>query len=43
MPPRRSKNSNRQSLPILELPLPTPPPDDVEWIKAYRRWLGEGS
>jgi len=44
MPPRRSKNSNPQSLPILELPLPPPPPPDgAEWIEAYRRWLGEGS
>jgi len=34
---------NRQSLHILELPLPTPPQDGVEWIEAYRRWLGEGS
>jgi hypothetical protein len=38
---RRARN--RQSLPILELPLPTPRPDGVEWIEAYRRWLGEGS
>jgi len=33
MPPRRSKNSNRQSLPILELPLPTPPPDGAAWSR----------
>lgn len=32
----------RQSLPILDLPLPTPPPDGAEWIEAYRQWLGEG-
>ena len=38
---RRARN--RQSLPILELPLPTPPPDGAEWIEACRRWLGEGS
>ena len=38
---RRARN--RQSLPILELPLPTPPPDGAGWIEAYRRWLGEGS
>jgi hypothetical protein len=28
----------RQSLPIIDLPLPTPPPDGAEWIGAYRRW-----
>ena len=27
-----------QSLPILDLPLPTPPPDGAEWIEAYRQW-----
>ena len=31
----------RQSLPILDLPLPTPPPAGAEWIEAYRRWPGE--
>jgi hypothetical protein len=31
----------RQSLPILDLPLPTPPPRGAEWIEAYRRWLNE--
>jgi hypothetical protein len=29
---------SRQSLPILDLPLPTPPPDGAEWIEAYRQW-----
>lgn len=29
----------RQTIPILELPLPTPPPDGAEWIEAYRYWL----
>lgn len=33
---RRGKN--RQRVPILELPLPDPPPRGVEWIAAYRRW-----
>ena len=28
----------RQSLSILDLPLPTPPPVGAEWIEAYRRW-----
>ena len=34
---RRGKN--RQSVPILELPLPTPLPVGAEWINAYRRWV----
>lgn len=32
----------RQSLPIIDLPLPTPLPDGAEWIEAYRRWRAEG-
>jgi hypothetical protein len=30
---------HRQSIPILDLPLPTPPPKGAEWIEAYRRWV----
>ena len=37
-----SRGRSRQSLPILELPLPTPPPAGWEWIEAYRRFIGEG-
>jgi hypothetical protein len=33
---RRGKT--RQKIPILDLPLPTPPPAGVEWIVAYRHW-----
>lgn len=29
----------RQTLSILELPLPDPPPDGWEWIEAYRLWM----
>jgi hypothetical protein len=29
----------RQRVPILDLPLPTPPPGGAEWIEAYRHWL----
>ena len=29
----------KQRIPILDLPLPTPPPDGAEWIDAYRHWL----
>jgi hypothetical protein len=28
----------RQSLPIIDLPLPMPPPDGAELIEAYRCW-----
>ena len=31
----------RQTLPILDLPLPTPLPDGAEWIAAYRHWRGK--
>jgi len=30
----------RQTLPILDLPLPRPEPEGCEWIEAYRYWLG---
>jgi len=36
-----SRGRSRQSLPILDLPLPTPPPTGAEWIEAYRQWRGE--
>ena len=32
---------HRQQVPILDLPLPTPPPAGAEWIEAYRHWCGE--
>jgi hypothetical protein len=32
----------RQTVPILDLPLPSPPPAGAEWIDAYRHWLGGG-
>lgn len=32
------RGTHRQAIPILELPLPTPPPAGAEWIEAYRRW-----
>jgi hypothetical protein len=32
------RGRNRQALPILDLPLPTPSPPGAEWIEAYRRW-----
>ena len=33
---RRGKH--RQTVPILDLPLPKPAPEGSEWIEAYRRW-----
>jgi Calcium binding len=30
----------RQTVPILDLPLPSPPPAGAEWIDAYRHWAG---
>jgi len=32
------RGKTRQALPILDLPLPSPPPGGAEWIEAYRRW-----
>jgi len=32
------RGRTRQPLPILDLPLPSPPPGGAEWIEAYRRW-----
>jgi len=29
----------RQKVPLLDLPLPSPPPAGSEWIAAYRHWL----
>ena len=33
-----SRGRARQRVPILDLPLPSPPPKGADWIKAYRRW-----
>lgn len=35
-----SRGELRQAIPIVDLPLPTSPPEGAEWIEAYRRWLG---
>jgi uncharacterized protein (UPF0262 family) len=32
------RGGQKQKLPILELPLPTPRPTGSEWIDAYRHW-----
>jgi hypothetical protein len=30
----------RQAIPLMDLPLPSPPPEGADWIEAYRRWVG---
>ena len=35
-----TRGPDRQRIDILDLPLPTPPPDGAEWIDAYRHWVG---
>jgi hypothetical protein len=32
------RDAHKQAIPILDLPLPDPTPDGVEWIDAYSRW-----
>jgi hypothetical protein len=32
------RGAKRQKVPMLELPLPSPPPKGAEWIAAYRHW-----
>lgn len=32
----------RQTVPLLDLPLPSPRPPGSEWIAAYRHWLRGG-
>ena len=36
------RGRDRQSVPILDLPLPKPLPEGADWIEAYRLWLGPG-
>jgi hypothetical protein len=33
-----TRGAATQRIAILELPLPSPPPEGSEWIDAYRRW-----
>ncbi len=32
------RGRTRQRINVLDLPLPSPPPDGAEWIEAYRHW-----
>jgi hypothetical protein len=32
------RSGKRQKVPILDLSLPSPPPEGAEWIAAYRYW-----
>jgi hypothetical protein len=34
------RSKHRQAIPILDLPLPDPPPRGAEWIAAYSHWAG---
>jgi hypothetical protein len=33
-----SRGKSQQPVPILDLPLPGPPPEGAEWIEAFRHW-----
>lgn len=37
-----ARGRSRQRVPILDLPLPTPPPIGADWIMAFRRWVRGG-
>jgi hypothetical protein len=34
-----SRGRSRHRVSILDLPLPSPPPEGAEWILAFRRWV----
>ena len=33
------RGRHRQRVPVIDLPLPVPPPKGADWIEAYRRWI----
>ncbi len=39
---RRAGARVRQSIPIIDLPMPSPKPAGAKWIDAYRHWLRDG-
>jgi hypothetical protein len=36
-----TRGRDRQAIPVVDLPLPSPKPAGSEWIEAYRHWLGQ--
>jgi hypothetical protein len=36
------RGQQRQTIPIVDLKLPSPPPHVWEWIAAYRHWAHRG-
>lgn len=36
------RGRERQTIPIVDLPLPSSPPKGAEWIEAYRHWARGG-
>ena len=36
------RGRERQLIPLVNLPMPSPPPVGWEWIDAYRRWVRGG-
>lgn len=36
------RGRRQQAIPILDMPLPFPPPAGAQWIEAYRRWASPG-
>lgn len=37
-----ARGADRQTIGIVDLPLPSPKPDGAEWIEAYCHWRGGG-
>lgn len=35
-----TRGRDRQAIPLVDLPLPSPKPVGTDWIEAYRYWLG---
>ena len=35
------RDGEKVGVPLLDLPLPKPPPKGAEWIEAYRLWIQE--
>lgn len=35
------RQGEKVGIPLLDLPLPKPPPKGAEWVEAYRLWVAE--